>query len=522
VSRVAVSAVLAPAELDGVLEERRGVVAEVCARRDGAGGTFAQAEGPLRSYRRTVTVQPGDDPDRLLVEQVVELRVGLPWVSWVFTRPLRAELGALRPPARRGATPWWAPPQRVGRRAAVTLCTLCALGAFAGYLGALLPDTVTYAAAEFGVGRPGQGVSLGVVQAGALLALPMLSVADRRGRRRLIIASGAGAVALSALGSLSPNLEILTATQVVAGACVTALSVAVGVVAVEEMPAGSRAWGLGVIGMCYGLGSGLTLAVLPLAGTGPGGWRALYAIALLGVPWLARCRATLEESSRFEAGRPDRHTLPHRWEPRFRRRLIVLGAGAFLLAVFSAPAGQFQNEYLRTQRHYSALAISLLVQLVGTIGGLGTVVGSRWADRRGRRPVAVVAIGVGTLAALTMYLTGGVALWVAATVSSGCAFALSPVLGVYGGELFPTFLRSRAGGLLTVVASAGATVGLVLTGVLAGAIGTIGPALAVLAVSQAALVGLVLRAYPETAGIELEVLSPPTVLSPDPPAAPAG
>jgi MFS family permease len=514
------------ADLAAVIEARQGVVLEgrddmIATPADStlAAGSpsspptearfeFHQIEGPLRAYRRSVTVSPTAEASRRSVTQVVDFDVGIPWVSWLFAWPLRRVLGAatVRPAA--SAMPWWAPPARLTRRAAVSLATLCALSVLAGYVTDLLPDTMTYAAAQFHVGKTGQGVSLGVVQSGAIIALGLLVVADRRGRRSLILASGAAALLLSAAGAVTPSLSTLTASQVAASACVTAMSVALGVTAIEEMPAGGRAWGIGVIGMSYGLGSGVTLLALPLAGVTSGGWRALFALSLLGLPWLARCAHTLTESQRFENRQP-RHqeaTPTKRLSPLYRRRLVVLGAGALLLALFTAPAGQFENEYLRTQRHYSALSISALEQVVGTLGGLGTIVGSRLADRRGRRPVAAVTLAVGSATALAVYFSGGALLWVAATASSWCSYAVAPVLGVYGGELFPTSIRGRAGGVLTIVASAGGLIGLVLTGVLSSAIGTIGPALAVLAVSQVALVALVLRAYPETAGVELEDL----------------
>ncbi|MHB1535377.1 MAG: MFS transporter [Acidimicrobiales bacterium] len=501
-TRVAATKVVDASELAAIVRPRQGLIAEQEGSRS---GDFTQAEGPLRRYHRSVTVAAGPGPARWHVEQEVAFEIGLPFVSWLFAWPLRAVLGSVSP-SPGNALPWWAPPARLPRRAAVNLATLCALGVLSGYLAGLLPDTMTYAASDFGVGRTGQGVALGVVQVGAVLALGLLVVADRRGRRKLILAAAAGAVVLSAAGAAAPSLWALTAAQVAAGACISAFTVGLGVVAVEEMPAGSRAWGIGVIAMSFGLGGGVTLVALPLAGVGSDGWRWLFALSLLGLPWLARCAQTLTETARFEAGKGGAVAPSGRLDPRYRRRLVILGTGALLLALFSTPAAQFENEYLRHERHLSALSISLFQQVVGTVGGLGTIVGARLADTRGRRPVAAVAILAGTATAVATYLSGGALLWIWATVSSWCSYAAAPVLGVYGGELFPTAARGRAGGMLTILASAGGLLGLVATGVLSSAIGTIGPALGILAVSQVALVVLILWSYPETAGVELEDL----------------
>jgi putative MFS transporter len=498
--------VLAPR--DGVIREHPGRQAD-----DATTWVFDLAEGPLASYRRTVRVEPapaGAPDGSSQLSQVVELRVGVPYVSWLFALPMRANLGRLRPGGR---SPWWAPPQRLPRDAAVTLAALCALSVLVGYLDDVVATTMTYAGREFGVGDTGQGVALGLVQLSAVFALVLLARADRRGRRRTVLVATVVGAAVTALGALSPSLTVLTISQIAAGSLLTAQDVLLGVMAVEEMPAGARAWSLGLITMSFGLGGGLLLLALPLADRGDGGWRWLYALGALAVPAVWSCGRHLPESARWRAedraaqariGGADRS----RWSPTLRRRLLVLGAGALLFALFDAPGGQLQNQYLRRERHWSATRISVVEQITGTIGGAGTLVGGRLADTRGHRPVAALAVGLGTVATLFEYLTHGPALYGWMTAGSLCGYAVVPVLAAFGAELFPTSVRGRAGGILTVLAAAGGLAGLVLTGALSSLIGTIGPALAVVAVGPLILVVLIVRAYPETAGRRLEDLNP--------------
>ena len=250
-------------------------------------------------------------------------------------------------------------------------------------------------------------------------------------------------------------------------------------------------------------------APVPAAGGGCSGWPS----------WWRRWRWWLDgglpETARFTAEGPrpgpgERRRQPaRRFSARHRRTLLLLGAGAFLLALFADPGGSLQNQYLRHQRHLSPTSISILLQVTGTVGGLGTLLGGRLADTHGRRPVA--AAGVVALAASTVavYLSGGVALWWWEALSSVVGYGLAPALGVFGAELFPTGLRGRAGGALTVIAAAGSLVGLSAAGALTTAIGTIAPALAILAVGPLALAVLILVAYPETAARPLEELNPP-------------
>jgi MFS family permease len=480
--------------------------------RAGTGGTGADRGEPDRAGTGGTGADRGDGLVRVVQE--VRFRVGIPLVSWIFALPLRRLLGSLSPPSR---PPWWAPPERLAHRRAVTLAALCGLSVVAGYLDNLLPATMTYAGREYHVGTTGQGLALAAVQLSSILALVLLAVADRRGRRRLLVTCSLAGAGLSALGALSPSVAALAATQVGAGALLSAQYVLLGVLVIEEMPDGARAWALALVTMCYGLGGGITLLALPLAGDGRGGWRWLYGLAVLAVPAIAACVAPLPESRRWRhdvgADRVDRPAR-RRLAGMSRRRLVVLGVGAVLFALFDTPAGQFQNQYLRTQRHWSAARISVAEQVTGTIGGVGTLVGGRLADTRGRRPVLAVAIGAGSALTLLQYFTAGGALYGAMTLSSLLGYAVAPALAVYGGELFPTARRSTAGGILTVLGAAGGLVGLAATGVLASTFGSLGPALALLAAGPGALVVLVLVAYPETAGRRLEELNP--AVRPDP------
>ena len=493
-----------PGQLDQILRPRDGLIAEQPL--PGNGHIFEQADGATRSYRRTVTTDPAGD-GQVRVQQVVDFDLGLPYFSWLFALPLRR---AVRPVEPSTHQPWWAPPERLGRRAAVVLATLCALAVVVGYLGGLLSLTMTYAAKEFNVGKPGQGIALGAVRINVVLALGLLLLADRRGRRQLILVTAGGACLLTALGALVPSLAWLTISQVFAVALVAALLVLIGVMAAEEMPAGSRAWALGVLTMTFGLGAGLATMALPLADMGVRGWRWLYALGLLFLPLIASAGRHLPESRRFGrvTSTPDSAPASTAARDRHRSRLLLLCTGAFLFALFSTPSGQFQNEFLRTERHFSAARISVFSLVCGTIGGLGVLIGGRLADVRGRRSVAAVGVGLGIVTALGSYLARSWMLWGWGIADSLLSYGVAPALAVYGPELFPTSLRSRSTGLIGVIYAAGGVIGLIVVGTLSAAIGTIGPALATLAFGPALLVVLIIRAYPETARRELEDLNP--------------
>jgi MFS family permease len=99
-------------------------------------------------------------------------------------------------------------------------------------------------------------------------------------------------------------------------------------------------------------------------------------------------------------------------------------------------------------------------------------------------------------------------MWVAALVGGIFAAALVPTITVYGPELFPTSLRGRANGLVSMTAMGGSVVGLVAAGRLHESLGSFGSALGVLAVAPLLMAAIVLALFPETARRELEDLNP--------------
>jgi len=106
------------------------------------------------------------------------------------------------------------------------------------------------------------------------------------------------------------------------------------------------------------------------------------------------------------------------------------------------------------------------------------------------------------------YLAAGWPLWALGIAAGIFSAATVPALAVYGPELFPTALRGRANGAISIVARLGAVTGLLAAGLLAERLGGLGPALAVLATGPLLLGLLVLTLYPETASRELEDLNP--------------
>lgn len=508
-ARASARSVVDQAGVDAWLTERDDIVVEVRDRNDGDAGVatdgvrtarFSAEAGPVRAYRREVTVTPLGDGRH---EVVSDARFGLaiPYFGFLFVPGVRRALR--RVPRRDGRQPWWAPPDRLDERAAGILGVLAAASLVAGYLGTLLTQTITYAVDDFGITSDrAQGTALATVRVGIALALVLVAVADRKGRRLVLLVAATGGCLFAATGALAPSLAWLTASQTAARAFSTALALLIAIVAAEEMPRGSRAYAISVLGMAAALGAGLCVMLLPLADLGDRAWRILYLVPLLALPLVRGISKRLPESRRFGAPHSNVGLAGH------GGRLALLAASAFLLSLFTAPASQFQNEFLRDERGFSAAGIAAFTILTNTPGGIGIVIGGRLADVRGRRIVGAVGLVGGVGATVLMYLSDGPAIYVWSVIGAIVGAATVPALGVYGPELFPTSLRGRANGAIGMFGVLGASAGLLAAGSLSDRFGGLGPALSLLAIGPIVLVALVLVAYPETAHRELEDINP--------------
>lgn len=488
----------APDERETALEPRVGLLVERQASSDDDVGStrFEQLEGPFAAYDRTVTVEDGRVVDR------TQYRFVLPWFGWLFGPAVRRTLQRRR--AGGGAPPAWAPPDRLTPHHVLLLGLLAAASMSGAFVNTLFTQTANFAAAEFGISEGGQGVAGVVVRLGIVIALPFTVLADRWGRRRIMLLLAWSAPACAAIGALAPSFWALTASQTIARPLAIALDLLIAIMVAEEMPRNSRAYGISVMAMASGLGAGVAVGSLPLADLGEQGWRLVYVMALVWLIVAADLTRRLTETHRFTRARDSARM---RRLPLDRRRLATIGVVAFSANIFVAPASYFQNRYLDDVRDYSAAGIAAFTLVTGTPASLGLVLGGRIADTSGRRIVLTTALPAATALLALSFTVGGWPMWLAAFSGGLLAGLAYPAFAVYRTEMFPTGRRGQAGGLLAAMALVGGSAGLLIAGALLDRGWSYGSVMGLLALGQVVAALLVLTTYPETAHRALEDLN---------------
>ena len=371
-------------------------------------------------------------------------------------------------------------------------------------------DTITEQA---GLSVTTVGLGLAVIRCASLAALPVSSVADRVGRRRVLLWCTAAGLTLTALAAISPSFWWFVAIVAVGRPLLSAATAVGAVVAGEETTSEHRTKAVALAIAGYGIGVGLVSVVrVPVSSVLSAGFRGLFAlalVALLALPLIARL---LEEPDRFVRLRADAQRLVRRRvlaavHPNLRGRLLVLTGVSFAINFVTGPANTFLFFYAEGNLGVTRAAMAGATITAGALGLLGLLVGRWAADRLGRRTACLLTHVLLTAAGVLLYSGTPVALFAGYWLGVLIQGAYGPAFGAISTEVFPTSNRATAQGWLTAAGVLGAVAGLVLFGAVSDATDSyVVGALAVCLPCALAAAGYL--ALPETRGQELEQSAP--------------
>lgn len=471
---------------------------------------FEQDAGPFVAYQRTLDLVP--DGDGHIWLERIRYQLNIPWFAWMFSRLVRRHLRSRSPGPEPLRQPAWSPPDRLTARQVHVLGLLAAASLLSAFINTLFTQTVAFASDDFGVGDWGRGVAGTVVRVGILLGLPAAFLADRIGRRRVVVGLAWAAPIIASLGSLAPNFTFLVATQTVSRPLGLALDLLIAVIAAEEMPKSSRAYAVSILAMANGLGAGVAVIALPLSDIGESGWRLVYVLALVWLVVAIDLTRRLPETTRFERSKMvrsnSRPAAITTGASSKRHRLGIQMAVAFFGNLLLSPASFFQNSFLKDERGFSAGMVALFTLVTATPAVIGLVIGGRVADRRGRRIVAGSCVPIGAVLIALSFQFQALWMWLAAIIGAIFAAAAYPSLAVYRTELFPTANRGQSAYWILTSALLGGSLSLLLTGALLDSGLSYGTVMLALVIGPVMVSLIVLATYPETAHRELEELNP--------------
>jgi MFS family permease len=334
--------------------------------------------------------------------------------------------------------------------------------------GSVLVLALPAIASDFHARTPALSNLGSVLALGALGALPLATLADRFGRRRLIAIGVAGASIANFASGLAPSLEALALLRLVA----VCFEVLVGGVAtaliVEEAPPARRGQAVSVLALLGAVGTGITVISYPLLAPH---WRWLFLAGGVGVVLAPAIWLKLPEGRTWLSARVSGSALRLLLQPAWRRRVIVIAAMTALLAVLFEPAGLLFTVYATDSLHLAPAAISVLIVVSAIAGGASYLGGGYLTDRYGRRGPAIVLTIAAAISTSLSFATATVGFYVGNVLWSAFASASTPAFGAWTAELFPTRARATAELTASLAGAIGSVVGLQAVGYLAQSAG---------------------------------------------------
>ena len=387
--------------------------------------------------------------------------------------------------------------------------------AFQGYAATIPTIAAPWFRVDFHLNDP----SMARVFAGFALssfgALALARMADRVGRKRVMMWS-AIAMPVGALGAwFAPNVFAFVACIIVVEAFLGAAVTCSVVMLAEILPVPRRAAGQSWAGLASAAGGGLCVFLAPVFVRFGFSWRWMMAIPVAGLAILPQVVRSIPESERW---RRDAHQEERRrthfydiFVPLYRRRTVTLIACSLLATFASEGVNSYSYFHAVTVTGLSPDFASALTIVGGGVGMLGFPIGAWAAERFGRVPTIFTCGAITSSVALAYFWGppvhfGHPALWLGAAFLFMNATTNAALVASYAAitELLPTALRGTMMGWLALTSafgalSAEATIATFATA--AGGISIITGWLSLLGIPGAILFGMIIE---ETRGLSLE------------------
>ena len=156
-------------------------------------------------------------------------------------------------------------------------------------------------AAQVGLSFTVLGIGLGIIRLAALGSLPLAGLADRLGRRRVMLGCTALGLAVTAVAALSPSYWWFVALFALGRPLLAGTGAISGVIAAEETLSSDRAKAIALVTAGWGAGTGLVAVVRGVADALS--WRGLFGLAVIPLAAMPLLSRWLEEPARFERAR---------------------------------------------------------------------------------------------------------------------------------------------------------------------------------------------------------------------------
>lgn len=356
------------------------------------------------------------------------------------------------------------------------------------------------------------GNALSIIALGSIAAWGLIRLADRFGRKPILLVATAGFALGSLATVLTASVASYTAIQTVARLLMVTQIATAYLILSETLPPALRGRANGLLGSCGSFGAALPFLLLQPALQTTLGWRMLFLVGaapLLVLPFLLwKLRETPVWLAAQTAGAKRISALAEAQQliaPRLRGRFMAMSLLWFLINFATSVGGLFFTLYTVQERNWQPgdfMAIAPFGLIGAFVGYLGA---GLLMDLIGRRPTLCLFMAL--LGGLTQICYMATDWWTIAAAFIG----LQAMLGVWvaaftlNAELFPTELRAAANGWChNLIGRWGVVLAPWILGMLTTRLGAIGPAATLLGGAAYLAIPLVWFTIPETRAQRLD------------------
>lgn len=360
------------------------------------------------------------------------------------------------------------------------------------------------------------GIAVGVTLAGwAVGGVVGGWLADRYGRRRIMIVSILVYAVGAGLTALTTSYEMLIVLRVITGLALGSEWGTGTTLIAETWPPRARAKAAGFMQCGFGFGSLLASLVWLIVGEwGPEAWRLVFLIGVLPALFTLYIRLRVPESPAWQKSVGDddsQQSRPATFSKLFsnptsrRRMLLTLGLSLFSIGAYytiSTSLPLFVRELAQQQGLSNIAALTALSGVSYNVGAIfGYALGGFLADWWGRRIyIATYLVGAVAVTPILYLTTNSVPTVIFLAALNGFfTLGIFAAFAIYLPELFPARIRATSIGVVFNSTRIIAALGPVFFGALVLSFG--GVALAAVIIGTAYLFGLVVLPFlPETRG----------------------
>ena len=299
-------------------------------------------------------------------------------------------------------------PRPSGSRSSTTVAAIVILLLYQGYTLSIVGIAAPWIAKSFALDESRLAKLFAWMAISAFGSLLLARLADRVGRRLVILGSLVLAPLFTAGAALAPTANEFAACEIMVSALLGGSVSSAIVLLAEELPVRQRARGQAAAALASAIGGVLGYLIIPALLAWNYSWRWLLAPSVLGVLLAAPVAAMLPSQSIWSqaasSGAAKRSHFYDIFHPLYRRRSIAL----LTCAALDTIAGTAVNGWLYFEAvsilGLSPVAASTLVVVGMVVGMAGFPLGAWTSERFGRVPTVVYVGGAAWLGAFAFYL----------------------------------------------------------------------------------------------------------------------